>query len=72
VNDSTNVRITVKVCRPCMRVVEETGGVKYQSTKKVVEAWSRYPYIRWELHSLPFSLSPSLPLAHYFQVGSKE
>ena len=38
----------MKVCRPCMRVVDETGGgEKYQTTKKVIEEWSKSPGVTW-------------------------
>eukprot|EP00026_Physarum_polycephalum_P006059 Phypoly_transcript_06100.p1 GENE.Phypoly_transcript_06100~~Phypoly_transcript_06100.p1 ORF type:complete len:426 (+),score=67.90 Phypoly_transcript_06100:71-1348(+) len=37
----------VKVCRTCMRIVEETGGVKYQNPKKEIEEWRKSPEVQW-------------------------
>ena len=36
-----------KVCRACYRIVMETGGVKYQSPKKVMEEWSKNTAVNW-------------------------
>eukprot|EP00026_Physarum_polycephalum_P008412 Phypoly_transcript_08495.p1 GENE.Phypoly_transcript_08495~~Phypoly_transcript_08495.p1 ORF type:complete len:146 (+),score=11.12 Phypoly_transcript_08495:1068-1505(+) len=37
----------VRVCRPCMRTVEETGGIKHLDPKKQMEEWKNKPTSPW-------------------------